>query len=118
MKFANAALQFAGDFVRILVGRESDRRANCGPHAPGSRRDSLALFQIKKSMQIDWNNGNVQLFREQANARTKRNHLSVFSRFAFWKDQYVPAAVSQIAREGKAAQEARLLRQRENIKET
>jgi len=76
LKCANAALQFKGDFVRILVGRESDRHANCGSHVPGSRQDSLALFQIKKSMQIDWNNGNVQLFREQAGCPNEKEIIS------------------------------------------
>jgi len=76
---------------------------------PGSRQDSLALFQIKKVHADRLEQRNVQLFREQADARTKRNHLSVFSRFCLL-ERPIRSSGGQARSPAKAklAQEARL----------
>jgi len=67
-----AALQFAGEFVShpVCCAQYRTRHdANCGPHAPGRAKISRAVFQIKESGQIDWEQtGMFQLFREQVAA--------------------------------------------------
>ena len=118
LKLSKAPLQLTSNLVRVLVGGETHWRANRGAHVAGSREDGLALFQIKKATQVDRHNGDIQLLREQAYARAKRQHLSILSRFAFRKNQHAPAAVGKIAREGKAAEKTRLLRERKYIEQT
>jgi len=102
LKLSNSALKLTGDLVRVPIRCETHRSANRDPHVAGPREDLLALFQVKKPMQVDWNDGDVQLFREQADAGPERHHVSVVGRSAFRENQNIPAAVGKVAREGEA----------------
>src|SRR5580704_1141984 len=111
LKFRDAALKLRGNFVRIRIRRETKRLTNGHSNLAWRRRDAILLFQIEEPLKAHGNDGNVQLFGKETDARAKHEDASVYRRLAFRKDQNIPATIREIAGKRETFQEAGLLGQ-------
>ena len=98
--------QFLRNLIRICVGGEAHRLSDRHFYVAWTSENAIRLPQIVESRKAHGNYWNVQLFREQANARAERGDLAVLGGLAFGKNQNVPAAIREIASERKTLQEA------------
>src|SRR6202044_2095881 len=110
-----SALQFEGDFLRVLVQRETYGCADRNVNMPGTSGTAFGLPQLKQSVYAHRYYGQIQLCCEQADAGLERQQVAVRCSYSLWKYQNAPAPIGKIARKRKTPAEAGFSRKRKYV---
>ena len=92
---ANQRVESARDFVRCRHRWERDRRAYVNDNFVNAGETTVLPLHLPYAIDAQWNDGDAQILRENANTGSKWRHLSGLTvvDFTFRKNQNAVAAV-------------------------